>query len=109
MSFDELKQSIQPGLTFPKPIVRSSIVKVDEEGFYYSIGQRGRSNKITFDLFEQCYNRLQSTDELSRAWFKATFPSLGKVASCNFTTIGGLFQQFGLVHYRKAAYIKKEV
>lgn len=109
MSFNELKQAIEPGLTFEKPNVQSSIIKIDDDGFYYSIGQNGNSKKVTFDVFEQCYNRLQEKEELSRAWFNATFPVIAKSASCNFTTIGGLLQHFGLANYHKSIYIKKEV
>lgn len=109
MSFDELKKSIQPGLTFEKPNVQSSIIKINDTSFYYSIGQQGHSKKVTYDVFEQCYNRLYMAEELNRAWFKATFPSIAKASPCNFTTIGGLLQHFGLAYYRKSAYIKKEV
>lgn len=109
MSFNELKQSIVPGLEFKKTNVQSSILAIDSEGFYYSIGQNGNSKKVTYDVLEKCYDHLFSTNEFSRNWFNAVFPSIAKTAPCNFTTIGGLFQHFGLAAYQKATYIKKEV
>lgn len=109
MSFNELKQAIVPGLIFQKPNVQSSIIKIDKEGFHYSIGQNGNSKKVTYAVLEKCYDRLESTHEFSRAWFNATFPSIAKTSSCNFTTIGGLFQQFNLATYQKSTYIKKGV
>lgn len=109
MSFNEVKQSITPGLQFEKPNVQSSIIKIDREGFHYSIGQNGNSKKVTYDVLEKCYYQLKSTKEFSREWFNATFPSIAKAAPCNFTTIGGLFQHFNLATYQKPTYIKKEV
>ena len=109
MSFNELKQSIIPGLQFEKPNVQSSILKIDQEGFYYSIGQNGNSKKVTYDVLEKCYYQLESTNTLSKKWFNTTFPSIAKSAPCNFTTIGGLFQHFGIATYQKSTYIKKEV
>ena len=96
MSFNEFKQSITSGLQFEKPNVQSSILKIDEEGFYYSIGQNGNSKKVTCDVLEKCYQQLESTNTFSRKWFNTTFPLITKSAPCNFTTIGGLFQHFGI-------------
>lgn len=110
MSFNEFKKSIVIGLIFEKPNVQSSIFKIDQDGFHYSIGQKGNSKKVTYDVFEQCYIQLQTTNEFSRKWFDETFPSLARNAACSFTTIGGLFQHFGLATYQKSTYIKfKEV
>ena len=107
MSFEELKSAIHVGLTFDKPTVQSSIVNVMDNGFYYSIGQDGKSKKVTYDVLEKCFQQLNQQNNLSRAWFKETFPSIEKIAPCNFTTIGGLFQYFNLAYYEKANYKKR--
>lgn len=110
MSFNNLKQSFVTGLEFKKkkkPNVQSSILAIDPEGFYYSIGQNGNSKKVTYDILEKCYDHLFSANEFSRNWFNAIFPSIAKAAPCNFTS--GLFQQFGIATYQKGTYIKREV
>lgn len=55
--------------------------------------------KVTYDVLEQCYIQLQS-----RKWFNDTFPSIARTSSCNFTTIGGLFQHFNLAMYERHTY-----
>lgn len=107
MSFEELKSSIHLGLTFDKPTVQSSIVKVMDNGFYYSIGQNGKSKKVTYDLLEKCFQQFNHSKIFSRAWFKEAFPSIEKTAPCSFTTIGGLFQHFNLAYYEKSTYQKR--
>jgi len=109
MDFYKMKQAIVPGLTFEKPTTQSTILKIDDKAFTYSIGENGRSKKIRFDVLETCFHQLESTRILSRSWFNTTFPSIAKSAPCSFTTIGGLFQHFGFATYQKPAYIKKEV
>ena len=52
MSFNELKQSIMPGLKFEKTNVQSSILAIDPEGFIYSIGQNGKYKKVTYESWE---------------------------------------------------------
>ena len=104
MSIEDLKLSINVGLTFDKPTVQSAIVKVDSDGFYYSIGCNGNSKKVTYVVLAQCLEQLQNTNIFSRSWFEETFPSIERVAPCSFTTIGGLFQHFNLASYEKATY-----
>ena len=107
MSIDELKLAIQVGLTFDKPTVQSTIVKVDPDGFYYSIGRNGKSKKVSYIVLEQCLEQLKNTNTFSRAWFKEAFPSIEKAAPCSFTTIGGLFKHFNLASYEKGIYQKR--
>ena len=107
MSIEELKLSINVGLTFDKPTVQSAIVKVDSGGFYYSIGPNGNTKKVTYVVLAQCLEQLQNTNTFSRAWFKEAFPSIEKAAPCSFTTIGGLFQYFNLASYEKGTYQKR--
>ena len=107
MTIEELKLSINVGLTFDKPTVQSAVVKVGSDGFYYSIGRNGNSKKITYVVLAQCLEQLQNTNTFSRAWFKEVFPSIEKTAPCSFTTIGGLFQYFNLASYENATYKKR--
>lgn len=110
MLITELKNAIVVDLKFAKPNVMSTIVKVDSDGFYYSIGQNGNSKKVTYDVFNQCYLQLQTNGSFTREWFNEKFPVIANTASCSFTTIGGLFQHFGLANYQKSTYLStKEV
>lgn len=90
--------------------MKSTIVKITPDGFHYSIGQNGNSKKVPYEVFDQSYHQLQTSGELSREWFNNQFPKIAKEAPCSFTTIGGLFQHFGLATYQKPIYLyRKEV
>ncbi|MCZ6803207.1 MAG: hypothetical protein O7D86_04545 [Proteobacteria bacterium] len=54
---------------------------------------------ITLSEFEKAYKQLQETGSLTRSWFNETLPECAKEGSCNFTSIGGVFQMLALVNY----------
>lgn len=54
---------------------------------------------VTVSEFEQAYERLIENGEFTREWFNANMLACRKDGSCNFTTIGGLFQLVGVANY----------
>lgn len=107
MNYLSFKNSLYEGLEFHKPNVISTILKIDENGFTYSIGKVGNYKKISFEVLEAAFHELSQNDSFSKKWFSVNFPNLAKTASCNFTTIGGLMQHFGLATYKRGTYIKE--
>ena len=74
-----------------------------EEALIYTIPSHTRENPyekgITVSEFEKAYRELQETGSLTRSWFNASLSACGKEGSCNFTTIGGVFQLLGMARY----------
>ena len=54
---------------------------------------------VTCAEWEQAYARLLSTGEFTKPWFDNSMPACGKEGSCNFTTIGGIFELLGHASY----------
>lgn len=77
----------------------SRIIRIDGKGIYYSIGKIGSNKRVTFVELETAFNELQNNGMITRKWYRETFPKHVNSAPCNFTTIGGLLQHFGLAVY----------
>ena len=75
----------------------------DEEALVYTIPSHTRvkpyEKGITLPEFEKAFQELKETGSLTRSWFNASLPACKKEGTCNFTTIGGVFQMLGLVRY----------
>lgn len=54
---------------------------------------------ITFIEFEKAHSVLTNTGEMTHGWFNSALPGCAKEGSCNFTTIGGLFELMGIAKY----------
>ena len=74
-----------------------------EEALIYTIPSHTREKPyekgITVPEFNEAFHELQETGSLTRSWFNASLPACAKEGSCNFTTIGGVFQMLGLASY----------
>ena len=53
-----------------------------------------------------CYEKLESSGELSRDWFNKNFPE-HKGRPCNFTTIGSILIKMEIAIYVRGNYLKK--
>ena len=51
---------------------------------------------ITVSEFRAAYKQLSNTGTLTCEWFKDKLPECYREGSCNFTTVGGLFELAGL-------------
>ena len=99
MVISEIKK-LPPNTEVKKP---NSIAYTDgwsenAEGLRYKFGSM-RTKIVRVKLFEMALVELRATSQLTRGWFKTTFPKEQKSAPCNFTTIGGVFELLGLVKY----------
>lgn len=74
-----------------------------EEALIYQIpshtGRRPYEKGITLSEFSSAWSQLDQSGELTAAWFKTNLPSCAKEGSCNFTSIGGVFEMLGLAKY----------
>ncbi|CAM5208008.1 hypothetical protein UACE39S_00332 [Ureibacillus acetophenoni] len=99
MNHSTFKESLYEGLEFKKPTVKSMILKIVDLGFTYSIGKEDNYKKVKFEILEAGFQELIQNSSVSKKWFAENFPNIAKTAPCNYTTIGGLMQHFGLVKY----------
>lgn len=74
-----------------------------EDSLIYTIPSHTRDKPyekgITLSEFEKSYSQLQETGCLERSWFTSYLKECAKEGSCNFTTIGGVFQLLGIAQY----------
>jgi hypothetical protein len=56
---------------------------------------------ITVTEFKRAYNQLLESGQFTRRWFNTNLEFCAKEGSCNFTTIGGIFQLIGLANYAR--------
>jgi len=86
----------------------SKIIRIDDKGIYYSIGEGNNYKKVSFVELEAAFYELHNNEMITRKWYRETFPKHVNSAPCNFTTIGGLLQHFGLAVYNgRGIYLKK--
>jgi len=62
---------------------------------------------ITESEFGKSYSRLMETGTFSHQWFKEHLLRCAGEGSCNFTTIGGIFEKLRLAKYEKPGLYKK--
>jgi len=97
------------GDEIPKPeakapfLIKSMGVRRGESALIYTIpshtGARRYEKGVTLSEFEKAYAQLQSAGHLDRSWFNSELSACAKEGSCNFTTIGGVFEILGLAKY----------
>ena len=99
-----IKQMAPPGMTLRKP---ESCVQVrrwgrrrGEPALVYLIN--GRHEKgITESEWRQAFAELEMTGEFTRSFFRQEMPRCHKEGSCNYTTIGAVFEHVGVAIYRR--------
>ena len=107
-----IKKAIRPGAKIPKPLSRHAYVvkrwgmSRGEEALVYELPtrpgtKRASQKRIPSSAFEQAYNVLTTTGELTREWFVNHYPKLDADGSCNFTTLGGVFELLGVAKYER--------
>jgi len=71
-------------------------------------GSKPYEKGVTLSEFDMAYRQLQQTGSLERAWFNKHMMPCAKAGSCNFTTIGGVFDILGVAKYdSRGRYISK--
>ncbi len=61
--------------------------------------KKASEKRITASAFEQAFDVLQATGQITRRWFAQHLPDLERDGTCNFTTVGGVFELLGEVRY----------
>ena len=114
-----IKSVAPPGTKIPKPTARSAFrVKGDgmrrgEPALIYTIPNHSDPAKphekgVTYTELERAYAQLHQTGSLPSAWFQRHLPACYTDGSCNFTTIGGLFELLGEAKYQsRGVYVKQ--
>ena len=68
-----------------------------EQALVYAMPNHSNPTKphkkgITISEFKRAFEVLRSTGEFTRVWFGQHMPDCNKEGSCNFTSIGGIFE-----------------
>jgi hypothetical protein len=118
MIVDKIKAEIQPLMVIPKPKARNYFVVKDwgkrrgENALIYQIPNNKNPKKpyekgINESEWTLAYNQLTGTGVFTREWFNENLSSCAKEGSCNFTTIGGIFEKLDLTKYTSDGVYKK--
>ncbi|HRY71209.1 MAG TPA: hypothetical protein P5159_23935 [Phycisphaerae bacterium] len=97
-------------LPFPEPQAKADFVvkgwgtRRGEDALIYTIPNRKNPTKpsengITVSEFEAAFAQLKSSGQFTRAWFNSELPACAGEGSCNFTSIGGIFELLSLARY----------
>ena len=110
MIIQRIKWDIRPGTIIPRPQSAREYRVVGwgqsrgEDALVYSIptllsGGKASKKRIKISDFKAAYDVLVKTGEFTYGWFKDNLPDCAKDGSCNFTTIGGIFELLGEAQY----------
>jgi hypothetical protein len=110
MIAERILESVSLGTVIPKPEAKVNFVvkgwgrRRGERALVYSIpNHRNPENPyekgITESEFERAYEELRSSGKLTRDWFNKNLTACAKEGSCNYTTIGGIFELLGEATY----------
>lgn len=107
---ERIKKATPPGTKIPKPESDESYVVIGwgisrgEDALVYELpmkptSRRASQKRIPASAFRCAHEVLQATDEITRIWFATNYPELERDGSCNFTTLGGVFELLGEAVY----------
>jgi hypothetical protein len=116
--FDEITIQLKEGTIIPKPESKEAFKikglgkRRGEKALIYYIPNHNNPNKpyqkgITVSEFETAYQQLANNGELSRSWFNENLSQCAKEGTCNFTTVGGIFELLDLAEYKPGKCVKK--
>ena len=110
MIANRIRRVAPPGTEIPKPAARKPFrvkgwgQRRGEEALIYTIPNHREPRSphekgVTAGELDAAYAQLRSTGELTHRWFAKHLPKCAAEGSCNFTTIGGLFELLGVASY----------
>ncbi len=116
MIVERVRREVHQGAIVPKPVsTREYVVKGwgrrrGEDALIYLIPNRtnpGHSYQkgIAESELEKAYQHLREDGEISRKWFDRNMQACAKEGSCNFTTLGGIFELLGIALYERGRYV----
>ncbi|MBI3714064.1 MAG: hypothetical protein HY253_14040 [Burkholderiales bacterium] len=106
----KIQELILPGTIIPKPKAKADFVVKDwgtrrsEKALIYFIPNHVNTTKpsqkgVTVSEFEKAFSELQKSRKFTREWFNKHLALCAKEGSCNYTTIGGIFELLGEATY----------
>lgn len=106
----KIETEFTPGAKIPKPFsefdyyIKGWGIRRGERALIYKIPNHKNPMKphekgITVSEFLMAYERITNGEDISRKWFEKTLYRCNNEGTCNFTTLGGIFQELGLVKY----------
>jgi len=111
----EIKTKVTSGTVIPKPEAKANFVvkgwgmRRGETALIYQIPNHNNPRKpyekgVNEGEWNKVYKRILYGENFTTDWFNRNMPNCAKEGSCNFTTIGGIFQLLGLVDYERGVY-----
>ncbi len=111
----EIETEIVPGTIIQKPQARADFIikgwghRRGERALIYTIPNHKTPTKpyqkgISVSEWVQAFEHLTNAGNFSRSWFERSMPACAKEGSCNFTTIGGIFEVLGHATYDHGTY-----
>ena len=113
-----IEQTATTGTVIPKPEARGDFVvkgwgkRRGERALIYTIPnhrdpRRSYEKGINELEWKKAFDHLTKTSEFSSLWFQQSLTGCANEGSCNFTTIGGIFELLGDAKYVKRGVYKK--
>ncbi len=113
-----IEQTATPGTVIPKPEARGDFVvkgwgkRRGERALIYTIPnhrdpRRPYEKGINEFEWTKAFDQLAETGEFSSSWFQRGLAGCAKEGSCNFTTIGGIFELLGDAKYVERGIYRK--
>jgi hypothetical protein len=113
-----IERRIAPGTVIPKPAARGDFLvkgwgmRRGERALIYSIPNhntpaRPHEKGIAVSEWRQAFAQLRDNGDFMRSWFRRSMPGCTSEGSCNFTTIGGIFELLGYAVHEQGSYRRK--
>ena len=110
MIINRVREKIISGMVIPKPDAKADFIikgwgkRRSSIALIYLIPNHNKPENpyqkgITEQEFEDAYTNLIVSGEFTREWFNKNLIKCSKEGSCNFTTIGGIFELLGVAKY----------
>lgn len=110
-----LQEKAPPGTVIPKPQARADFIvkgwgkRRGEDALIYTIPNHSNPRAphekgVTSSEWKQAFGQLIASGDFSHQWFNECMRACAKEGSCNFTTIGGIFELLGYAKYDRGSY-----
>ncbi len=107
-----IRENISPDTVIPKPFAQEKYIvkgwgrRRGEKALIYYIPNKKNPDcphqkGVNVSEWRAAYKRLVVAGKLTTSWFKENLSDCYKAGSCNFTTVGGIFEILGLARYVK--------
>ncbi len=115
---DRIEEKTTPGTVIPKPAARGDFMvkgwgrRRGAHALIYTIPNhrdpvRPYGKGINESEWMKAFDQLTKTGEFSRSWFQTAMADCDNEDSCNFTTIGGIFELLGDAKYDERGVYRK--